>query len=155
MVVFSCYNSGTGTCRRTKIIITNGQTPLLNTERTINRSSALGGPEVAASSQAGAGIVTRRRYIEEAMSYNLTLRCGCLVYVACDPRTTVAHARILERRDPGCRVRKHEVGLRLSLREIVPALGEIVTDPEHRPVPRREAREIVMRAALGLRRETN
>jgi hypothetical protein len=90
------------------------------------------------------------------MSYNLTLRCGCLVYVACDPRTTVAHARILERRDPGCLVRKHEVGLRLSLSEIVPDLGEIVTDPEHRPVPRRDAdREVVMRAALGLRREAN
>ena len=87
------------------------------------------------------------------MSYNLTLQCGCLVYVACDPLTTVAHARILERRDPGCRVRKHEVGLRLSLWEIVPALGEIVTDPEHRLVPRREAAaEVVPRAAPGFQR---
>jgi len=86
------------------------------------------------------------------MSYNLTLQCGCLVYVACDPRATVAHARILERRDPGCRVRKHEIGLRLSLMETVPNLGEIAPDPEHRPVAHGEAaREAVMRAGSGLR----
>ena len=72
------------------------------------------------------------------MSYNLTLQCGCLVYVACDPRTTVAHARIIERRDPGCRVRKHEIGLRLSLGEIVTELVEIEPEPDHRPVPRAE-----------------
>lgn len=72
------------------------------------------------------------------MSYNLTLQCGCLVYVACDPLTTVAHARIIERRDPGCRVRKHEVGLRLSLWETETYLREIVPDPEHRPVPHAE-----------------
>ena len=90
------------------------------------------------------------------MSYNLTLQCGCLVYVACDPLTTLAHTRILERRDPGCRVRKHEIGLRLSLWEIVPALVEIGTDHEHRPVPTREAAPgVVMRGAPGLRRETN
>ena len=90
------------------------------------------------------------------MSYNLTLQCGCLVYVACNPHTTFAHTRILERRDPGCRVRKHEIGLRLSLWEIVPALVEIGTDQEHRPAPRREAaRGVVMRAAPGVRRETN
>ena len=91
-----------------------------------------------------------------AMSYNLTLQCGCLVYVACDPLTTLAHARILEWRDPGCRVRKHEIGLRLSLWEIVPALVEIGTDDEHRPALTREAaREVVMRGAPGVRRETN
>lgn len=90
------------------------------------------------------------------MSYNLTLQCGCLVYIACDPRTTVAHARIIERRDPRCRVRKHEVGLRLSLWEIVTHLGEIVPDPEHRPVPRgKAAREIVNQAAPGFRREAS
>ncbi len=88
------------------------------------------------------------------MSYNLTLQCGCLVYIACDPLTSVAHARIIERRDPGCRVRKHEIGLRLSLLEIVTDLEEIEPDPEHRPVPRAEAaREVVTRAASGLRRE--
>ena len=90
------------------------------------------------------------------MSYNLTLQCGCLVYVACDPLTTLAHARILERRDPTCRVRKHEIGLRLSLWEIVPALVEVGTDDEHGPVPTREVTpEVVMRVAPGLRRETN
>lgn len=88
------------------------------------------------------------------MSYNLTLRCGCLVYIACDPLTTVAHARIIERRDPGCRVLKHEVGLRLSLWEIVTDLGEIEPDLEHRPVPRAEAaREVVAQAAPGRRRD--
>ncbi len=63
------------------------------------------------------------------MSYNLTLQCGCLVYIACDPLTSVAHARIIERRDPGCRVRKHEIGLRLPLWEIVTHLEEVVPDP--------------------------
>ena len=88
------------------------------------------------------------------MSYNLTLQCGCLVYIACDPVTAVAHARILERRDPGCRVRKHEVGLRLSLLEIVTDLGEIVPHAEQRPVPRdKGAREVVARRTSGLRRE--
>ena len=87
------------------------------------------------------------------MSYNLTLQCGCLVYIACDPLTTVAHARIIERRDPGCRVLKHEVGLRLSLWEIVTALGEVEPDPEPRPVPHAEAaREVMTQAAPGLRR---
>jgi len=90
------------------------------------------------------------------MSYNLTLQCGCLVYVACDPLTTVAHARILERRDPACRVRKHEIGLRLSLWEILPELGEIVTDPEHQPArPREAAPEVLAWPASGFRRAVN
>jgi hypothetical protein len=89
------------------------------------------------------------------MSYNLTLQCGCLVYIACDPLTSVAHARIIERRDPGCRVRKHEVGLRLSLFEIVTDLGEIESDHEHRSASRAEAvREVVTGTPTpGLRRE--
>ena len=89
------------------------------------------------------------------MSYNLTLQCGCLVYIACDPLTSVAHARIIERRDPGCRVRKHEVGLRLSLFEIVTDLGEIEADPESAvSVPRRDGPGGCTRAASpGLRRE--
>jgi hypothetical protein len=85
------------------------------------------------------------------MSYNLTLQCGCLVYIACDPLTSVAHARIIERRDPGCRVRKHEIGLRLPLWEIVTHLEEVVPDPA---MPRATtARKVVTRAATGLRRE--
>jgi hypothetical protein len=88
------------------------------------------------------------------MSYNLTLQCGCLVYIACDPRTDVAHARILERRDPGCRIRKHEVGLRLSLFEIVTDLEEIEPHAEQQPAPPDEgAREVAGRRTSGLRRE--
>jgi hypothetical protein len=88
------------------------------------------------------------------MSYNLTLRCGCLVYIACDPLTSVEHARIIERRDPGCRVRKHEVGLRLSLFEIVTDLGEIEADPDHQSASRAETvREVTRAVSPGLRRE--
>ncbi len=54
------------------------------------------------------------------MSYNLTLPCGCIVYVACHPRTRIAHTRIIERRGPACCHRRHEVGLRLRLWEILP-----------------------------------
>ena len=41
--------------------------------------------------------VAPARY-NSAMSYNLTLDCGCIVYVACDPKTQNAHTRILETR---------------------------------------------------------
>lgn len=54
------------------------------------------------------------------MSYNLTLQCGCIVYVSCDPRSGLSHARVLERRGPACPVRRHEVGLRLYLWELLP-----------------------------------
>jgi hypothetical protein len=54
------------------------------------------------------------------MSHNITLYCGCIVYVACHPPTGVAHTRVLERRHPLCRVRKHEIGLRLALWELLP-----------------------------------
>ena len=88
------------------------------------------------------------------MSYNVTLQCGCLVYIACDPLTSVAHARILERRDPACRVRKHAVGLRLSLFEIVTDLGEIESGPKPRSASGAETvREAVTGTAPGLRRE--
>ena len=63
-----------------------------------------------------------------AMSYNLTLQCGCIVYVACDPRTGLAHTRILEARGSGCPSRKHEIGLRLYLWELLP-------DPAYRTRP--------------------
>jgi hypothetical protein len=86
------------------------------------------------------------------MSYNLTLQCGCLVYIACDPLTSVAHARILERRDPGCRVRKHEVGLRLSLFEIVTDLGEIESDLESRSASGAVRAVVAGTSARGLRR---
>ena len=62
------------------------------------------------------------------MSHTITLYCGCLVYVACDPRSGVAHTRVLERRHPQCGVRKHEVGLKLALWELLP-------DPQRAAVP--------------------
>jgi hypothetical protein len=61
-----------------------------------------------------------------AMSYNITLGCGCSVYVACHPQTGLAHTRVLERRSLRCAVREHEVGLHLKLWELLP-------DPTHRP----------------------
>ena len=58
------------------------------------------------------------------MSYNLTLDCGCIVYVSCDPKTQVAHTRVLERRGAACAVRKHEVGFRLYLWDLLPDRGQ-------------------------------
>ncbi len=54
------------------------------------------------------------------MSYTITLWCGCRVYVACHPRTHVAHARIIERRGPACPDRRHTMGARLGLWELLP-----------------------------------
>lgn len=59
------------------------------------------------------------------MSYNLTLQCGCVVYVSAHPKTRVAHTRVIQTRGVGCRVRRHDVGLRLYLWELLP-------DPGHR-----------------------
>lgn len=71
--------------------------------------------------------VTLRRYAW-AMSYTLTLQCGCTVYVACHPSTQVAHTRVIEARGPRCPLRLHDVGRRLFLWEMLP-------DPHHRPRP--------------------
>lgn len=57
------------------------------------------------------------------MSYTLTLYCGCSVYVSCHPTTHAAHTRIIERRSPECRVRKHETGLKLNLWDLLPDRG--------------------------------
>lgn len=54
------------------------------------------------------------------MSYSVTLWCGCTVYVSCNPQTQIAHARIVERRGDACPVRRHEVGARLWLWEMLP-----------------------------------
>ena len=54
------------------------------------------------------------------MSYNLSLACGCVVYVSCHPLTRVAHTRVIEVRGAACSVRRHEVGLRLYLWELLP-----------------------------------
>ena len=55
------------------------------------------------------------------MSYNLSLSCGCVVYVSCHPQTRVAHTRVIETRGAACPVRRHEVGLRLYLWELLPS----------------------------------
>jgi hypothetical protein len=54
------------------------------------------------------------------VSYSLSLACGCSIYVSCDPRTGLAHTRVVERRDARCRNRRHEVGSRLWLWELLP-----------------------------------
>jgi len=54
------------------------------------------------------------------MSYTLTIGCGCLVYVASHPRTRIVHTRIIERRGGECRVRAHDIGVRLQLWELLP-----------------------------------
>jgi hypothetical protein len=54
------------------------------------------------------------------MSYDLTLQCGCVVYVSAHPQTRVVHTRIIQSRGLNCRVRRHEVGLRLYLWELLP-----------------------------------
>jgi len=54
------------------------------------------------------------------MSYNLTLQCGCVVYVSAHPKTRIAHTRIIQSRGEHCRVRRHAIGLRLFLWELLP-----------------------------------
>jgi len=57
------------------------------------------------------------------MSYTLTLQCGCTVYVARNPITHIAHTRILQTRGPSCTNRRHEIGTRLFLWELLPDRG--------------------------------
>lgn len=57
------------------------------------------------------------------MSYNLTLSCGCAIYVSCHPVTNVAHTRVIERRGARCRHRRHAVGERVWLWEMLPEPG--------------------------------
>ena len=54
------------------------------------------------------------------MSYSVTLWCGCRVYVACHPQTRLAHSRVVEQRGGACPIRRHEVGARLWLWELLP-----------------------------------
>lgn len=54
------------------------------------------------------------------MSYTLTLQCGCVVYVSQNPATKIVHTRILQSKGPSCLNRRHEVGLRLYLWELLP-----------------------------------
>lgn len=54
------------------------------------------------------------------MSYTVSLWCGCRVYVSCHPRTGLAHSRIIETRGATCPDRKHGIGTRIWLWEILP-----------------------------------
>jgi hypothetical protein len=62
------------------------------------------------------------------MSYTLVLPCGCKVYVACHPRTGVAHTRIIEERSIDCRDRRHDVGTRMWLWEMLPDQQPCIQD---------------------------
>ena len=42
------------------------------------------------------------------------------MYVSCNPKTGVAHTRVIERRHAACADRRHDVGLRLRLWEMLP-----------------------------------
>jgi hypothetical protein len=72
--------------------------------------------------QDGTSTFTQRAYLR-GVSYNLTLPCGCLVYVSCQPQTGVAHTRVIETRALKCEVRRHAVGARLCLWELLPDLA--------------------------------
>ena len=61
------------------------------------------------------------------MSYTLTLSCGCVVYVSQHPKTGVAHTRIVQSRSATCRHRRHEVGVRLFLWEMLPGWPDEAT----------------------------
>jgi hypothetical protein len=76
------------------------------------------------------------------MSYNLTLHCGCIVYVSCHPKTQVAHTRIIQTRGPDCRNRKHDVGARLYLWEILPDRGSTGDDGRDVCVALAEERDV-------------
>ena len=71
------------------------------------------------------GIVIAGAY-DWLMSYTLNLQCGCVVYVSSHPQTGIAHTRVIESRGRECR--RHEIGRRLYLWEILP-------DPVYRPQP--------------------
>jgi hypothetical protein len=58
--------------------------------------------------------------VDPQQSYTLTLQCGCIVYVSCHPRTGIAHTRVIERRGASCQYRRHDVGARLWLWEVLP-----------------------------------
>ena len=62
------------------------------------------------------------------MSYTLDLPCGCVAYVACDPASGVAHTRVIEARGLGCEVRRHEVGLKLYLWDLLPDRRQLRDD---------------------------
>jgi len=73
------------------------------------------------------------------MSYALDLPCGCVAHVACDPVSGLAHTRVIEARGPGCELRRHEVGVRLYLWDLLPDRSQMRVK-SHEPAVRRMAR---------------
>jgi hypothetical protein len=69
------------------------------------------------------------------MSYNVSLWCGCVVYVSCHPETGLAHTRIIESRGTACPVRNHDVGARLWLWELLPPGIDGEAPADARPTP--------------------
>jgi hypothetical protein len=67
------------------------------------------------------------------MSFNMTLACGCVVYVSRHPATHVAHTRVIESRGRLCRVFRHDVGIRLEHAEILAAPVDRTAVPRTRP----------------------
>ena len=54
------------------------------------------------------------------LSYNLSLQCGCVLYVSRHPETGIALRRVIQSRGAQCCDSRHQVGLRLFLWEILP-----------------------------------
>jgi hypothetical protein len=76
------------------------------------------------------------------MAYSLTLPCGCLVHVLCDPQTGLAHVRTIERRGSACRRFGHESGSRVYLWDLLPDPDDCVEPP----LPVADPRSGVVRA---------
>lgn len=66
---------------------------------------------------------SRPRATPKPMSYTLSLPCGCVVYVSCHPVTRMAHTRVIQTRASSCRDRRHDIGARLYLWEMLPTRG--------------------------------
>ena len=54
------------------------------------------------------------------MSYTLTLDCGCIAYVAAEAGESQTPTRVLQSRAAACRVKSHQVGVRVWIWELLP-----------------------------------
>ena len=54
------------------------------------------------------------------LSYDLRLQCGCVLHVSRDPETGSVRTRVIQSLGTDCRDRRHQVGVRLYLWEILP-----------------------------------
>ena len=54
------------------------------------------------------------------MPYLLTAPCGCVVQVVSDPPAHDLHTRVIARRGTTCFWRRHDVGVRFFLWEMLP-----------------------------------